>query len=160
VIADRVSGPGLAAHVTTAMRAALDDGCWACDTHEPQWLAPAYQWTLLLEELRAWDRDNPGSGAHPRTRELEVLYCRNVPGSTCAGQAAAVQRWHDAAQRDPRILYGVAFGTRSPDAVGQAIGARPSDPDWKDRLAGDLADFPDSGWVHDLLCQVAAEVPP
>jgi uncharacterized protein len=38
-ISAAISGPGLAAHVTVAMRAALDEGRWACDAHEPRWLA-------------------------------------------------------------------------------------------------------------------------
>jgi hypothetical protein len=157
VIAARVSGPALAVHVTTAMRAALDDGRWACDTHEPQWLAPAYQWAGLLDELHAWDRDHPGGAQHPRTRELEALHARVIPGSTCAEQAATVQRWHDAARRDPMALRAVALGARTPSAVEQAVGARVTSGDWEQCLAAALADFPDSGWVFEQLRGVPEE---
>jgi hypothetical protein len=146
-IAAAVSGPALAAHVTGAMRAAFDEERWACDAHEPQWLAPAWHWAGLLEELRAFDRDHPGDGPHPQTRELEARHGRAVPGRTCAEQAAAVQRWHEAAQRDPRTLRAVALGVRSPSGLERAVGARIADPDWHAGLTVALADFPDTGWV-------------
>jgi hypothetical protein len=158
VIAARVSGPALAAHVTAAMRAALDEDRWACSTREPKWLAPSCQWTALLGELRAWDRDHPGSGPHPRTQERQALYARAIPGSTCAEQVAVVQRWHAAAQRDQQTLRNVAFGTRAPSVIEQAVGAGAADPDWEQRLTAALADFPDCGWAHGLLT-LAAEAP-
>jgi hypothetical protein len=150
-ISATVSGIALAAHVTDAMRAALDEGRWACDAQEPQWLAPAWRWAGLLDELRTWDRDHPGTGQHPRTRDLEVRHSRAIPGSTCAEQAATVQRWHDAAQRDPEILRVVALGVRLPSGVEQAVGARISDPEWSLRLAAALADFPATDWVSAQL---------
>jgi uncharacterized protein len=156
-IAARVSWPALAAHVTAAMGAALDDGRWACQRHEPQWLAPAYQWAGLLDELRAWDRDHPGSSPHPRTRELEALYARAVPGRTCAEQACAVQRWHGGAQRDPAVLRMIALGARTPSAIEQAVGARVTGGDWDRCLAAALADFPDSGWVQQQLSELPRE---
>ncbi len=58
-----------------------------------------------------------------------------------------MQRWHDAAQRDPGTLRAVAFGIRSPSGLERAVGARISDPDWHARLAAALADFPETGWV-------------
>lgn len=146
-ISATVSGIALAAHVTDAMRAALDEGRWACHAHEPQWLAPAWQWAGLLDELRTWDRDHPGPGPHPRTQELQARHCRAIPGRTCAEQAAIVQRWHDAAQRDPEALRIVALGVRSPSGVEQAVGARIADPDWHRRLAAALADFSATDWV-------------
>jgi hypothetical protein len=157
VSATRVSGPALAAHVTAAMRGALDEGRWTCDPHEPRWLAPAWQWAGLLDELRAFDRDHPGGGPHPRTPELQARYARDIPSATCAEQAAAVQRWHDTAQRDPQDLHAVAFGVRTPSAVEQAVGARAASPDWDQRLADALADFPDSGWALEQLRVVPAE---
>jgi len=156
-IAAAVSGPALAAHVTCAMRAALDEGRWACDAHEPQWLTPAWQWAGLLDELRTCDRDHPGAGPHPRTPELEARYSRAIPGRTCAEQAATVQRWHDAAQRDPDTLRAVAFGVRSPSAVERAVGARAADADWDQRLADALTDFPHSSWAPGQLRPVPPE---
>jgi hypothetical protein len=50
-IASHVGGPALAAHVTAAMRAALDQERWECDPNEPGWLVPAAQRDLA--ELRA-----------------------------------------------------------------------------------------------------------
>jgi hypothetical protein len=157
VIAARVSGPALAVHVTTAMRAALEEGRWACYPQEPQWIAPAYRWAGLLDELLAWDRDHPGGGPHPSTRDLETLYSRTIPGGTCAEQAAAVQRWHDAAQRDPKDLHAVAFGVRSPSVIEQVLGTSAADVDWEQRLADRLTDFPDCGWAPSLLRPSSAE---
>ena len=159
-ISATVSGIALAAHVTDAMRAALDEGRWACDAHEPQWLAPAWQWAGLLDELRTWDRDHPGAGPHPRTQDLQARHSRAIPGSTCAEQAATVQRWHDAAQRDPETLRVVALGVRSPSGVEQAVGARIADPDWNPRLAAALADFPATDWVPAQLALPDTEAGP
>jgi len=157
VIAARVSGPALAAHVTAAMRAALDDGRWACDPHESQWLAPAWQWVSLLDELETRERDHPGSSRHPDTPGWERRYLRTIPGSTCAGQAATVQRWHDIAQRDQQTLRRVAFGVRDPSTLEQAIGAGRTDADWEERMAAAVADFPDSGWATEQLRHPPAE---
>jgi hypothetical protein len=159
-IAAAISGPALAAHVTNAMRAALDEGRWACDAHESQWLAPAWQWAGLLDELRKWDRDHPGAGPHPRTQDLLARYSRAVPGRTCAEQADTVQRWHDAAQRDPETLRVVAFGVRSPSGAEQAVGMRIADPDWHRRLTAALADFPASDWVPAQLGPLQTEAGP
>jgi hypothetical protein len=139
------------------MRVALDDERWACDPHEPQWLAPAYQWAALLDELRAWERDNPGGGPHPLTCDLEARYSRSIPGSTCTAQAEIVQRWHDAAQRDPRVLRDVAFGVRTPAAIEHAVGARATDGSWEERLTAAAADFPGSDWARGQLRSFTVE---
>jgi hypothetical protein len=159
-ISATVSGIALAEHVTAAMRVALDEGRWACDAHEPQWLAPAWQWAGLLDELRTWNRDHPGAGPHPRIQDLQARHARAIPGRTCAEQAAAVQRWHDAAQRNPETLRIVAVGVRSPSAVEQAIGARIADPEWDRRLAAALADFPAADWVPAQLALPDTEASP
>ena len=100
VIARRVSPVGLAAHVSTAIRARLWRGSWLCQREEPRWLAPAYQWTLVLDALKSADRKNPGAGPHPRSPEWERTYGRAIAGDTCARQVGIVQRWYDGAQRD------------------------------------------------------------
>jgi DNA helicase HerA-like ATPase len=41
LISARVSGPALASHVATAMRARVTQGRWLCPEQEPRWLAPA-----------------------------------------------------------------------------------------------------------------------
>ena len=112
VISARVSGAALAVHVTAAMHAALDDGRWLCDQHEPQWLAPPYQWALVLDSLQALHRRDPGAGPHPRTAEWEAAYSRAIPGATCASQLQTVQRWYDTGQRDHQQVRAVSYGTR------------------------------------------------
>ena len=74
VIAGRVSAVGLASHVSTAIRSRVSRGSWLCQREEPQWLAPAYEWTLVLDTLKAADRKNPGPA---RTRGV-----RNGSGRT------------------------------------------------------------------------------
>ena len=87
VIAARVSPIGLAAHVSTAIRARVSRGSWLCQREEPRWLAPAYQWTLVLDALKAADRKNPEPA---RTRGA-----RNGSGPTARPSAAipAPVRW-------------------------------------------------------------------
>ncbi len=65
VIAGRVSAVGLASHVSTAIRSRLSRGSWLCQREEPRWLAPAYQWTLVLDALKSADRKNPGCRPAP-----------------------------------------------------------------------------------------------
>ncbi|MGH3254094.1 MAG: ATP-binding protein [Streptosporangiaceae bacterium] len=146
VIASRVSPVGLAAHVGTAIRARVSRGAWLCQREEPRWLAPAYQWTLVLDALRSADRKDPGAGPHPRTPEWERAYGRAVTGDTCARQAGTVQRWHDGAQRDAREVRAVAFGVDQPSAVETAAGARADDDDFEERLTGHLEQFVDCRW--------------
>ena len=145
-IASRVSPVGLASHVSTAIRAQVARGAWLCQREEPRWLAPAYQWALVLDALRSADRKNPGAGPHPRTREWERAYGRAVTGDTCARQVGTVQRWYDGAQRDAWEVRMVAFGADDPSAVEAAAGARVSDDDFEERLAGHLEQFVDCRW--------------
>jgi hypothetical protein len=151
VISSVLSGPGLAVHVTAAMRAALDEGRWLCERQEPQWLAPPYQWALVLDSLRVLGRRDPGAGSHPLTAEWEAAHARSIPGQTCASQLEAVQRWHDISQRDQQQVRAVGYGTRPASALEHAVGARASDPDWEQRLADALTAFQDCGWVIDHL---------
>jgi hypothetical protein len=110
-IAASVSSPDLTVHITAAMRVALDEQRWLCERREPRWLAPAYRWVLLLDDLRAHDRDHPGAGPHPSTANWEAAYARIIPGDSCDGQVQAIQRWHDTAQRDQQQTRAVALGT-------------------------------------------------
>jgi len=146
----RVSGPALAAHVTAAMRAALHDRQFLCTGEEPGWLAPAYQWALVLDSLRGYERDHPGAGPHPATAEWAAHYGRTVTGSTYAEQIATVQRWDDQARRD-RQVHIIAYGTSAHPLIEQAVGARASDPDWAQRLTTALEDFPGCPWPADVL---------
>jgi uncharacterized protein len=149
-IAGHVSGPALAAHVTAAMPA-LDSQQWLCAREEPQWLAPAHRWALVLDSLRGHDRDHPGTGPHPGTAEWEAAYGRAIPGSTCAQQLQAVQRWDQAARRDQGKVRTILLGAHARSPVEKAIGVPVSDPDWDSRLAEALVDFPGSDWVLDEL---------
>jgi hypothetical protein len=128
VISARVSGPALAAHVAAAMHAALDENRWLCGQQEPEWLAPAFRWALVLDSLRAQERREPGGGPHPRTAEWEAAYSRAIGGQTCADQLEAVERWHQVGQRDQQEVRAVGYGTRPVSLIEQAVGARSGGP--------------------------------
>jgi len=146
VIAGRVSPVGLAAHVSTAIRARVSRGDWLCQQEEPRWLAPAYRWTLVLDALKSADRKSPGAGPHPRSSEWERTYGQAIAGDTCARQVGAVQRWYDAAQRDAWEVRAVAFGVDGPSAIERAVGAAAEDDDFEERLTGYLDQFVDCQW--------------
>ena len=160
VIARRVSPVGLAAHVSTAIRARVSQGSWLCQREEPRWLAPAYQWTLVLDALKTADRKNPGAGPHPRSAEWERTYGQAVAGDTCARQVGTVQRWYDGAQRDAWEVRAVAFGVDSPSAVERAAGAAAEDDDFEERLTGYLDQFVDCRWPRLYLTGDALGDPP
>ncbi|HLK73720.1 MAG TPA: ATP-binding protein [Streptosporangiaceae bacterium] len=160
VIARRVSPVGLAAHVSTAIRARLSRGSWLCQREEPRWLAPAYQWTLVLDALKTADRKNPGAGPHPRSAEWERTYGQAIAGDTGARQVGTVQRWYDGAQRDAWELRAVAFGVDGPSAVERAAGAAAEDDDFEERLTGYLDQFVDCRWPRLYLTGDALGDPP
>ena len=160
VIARRVSPVGLAAHVSTAIRARVSRGSWLCQREEPRWLAPAYQWTLVLDALKTADRKNPGAGPHPRSAEWERAYGQAIAGDTCARQVGTVQRWYDGAQRDAWEVRAVAFGVDSPSAVERAAGAAAEDDDFDERLTGYLDQFVDCRWPRLYLTGDALGDPP
>ena len=160
VIARRVSPVGLAAHVSTAIRARVAPGTWLCQREEPRWLAPAYKWTLVLDALKTADRKNPGAGPHPRSPEWERIYGQAIAGDTCARQVGTVQRWYDGAQRDAWEVRAVAFGVDSPSTVERAVGADAEDDDFEDRLTGYLDQFVDCRWPRLYLTGDALGDPP
>jgi hypothetical protein len=158
-VAGQVSGSALAIHVTAAMRGALDTQQWLCAREEPQWLAPAYRWALVLDALRGHERDHPGTGPHARTAEWEAAYGRAIPGSTCGEQLAAVQRWDSAARRDQKQISTIRLGTHAHSAIEQAAGARISDSAWDERLTEALADFPGCSWPLEQFRPPPEEAP-
>jgi uncharacterized protein len=160
VIAGRVSPVGLAAHVSTAIRTRVSRGSWLCQREEPGWLAPAYQWTLVLDALKSADRKNPGAGPHPRSPEWERTYGHAIAGDTCARQVGIVQRWYDGAQRDAWEVRAVAFGVDAPSAVERAVGAAAEDDDFEERLTGYLEQFVDCRWPRLYLTADALGDPP
>ncbi|HUY47469.1 MAG TPA: ATP-binding protein [Streptosporangiaceae bacterium] len=147
----RVSPDALAVHVATAMRRWIAGGARECFFPEPQWLAPAFRWALILDDLKTLDRRDPGAGRHPRSAEWEHASGRAIPGETCARQIGVVQRWYDTDQRDPGGVRMVAFGTVSPAAVEKAVGSRAADEDWEQRLPAALGELHDCRWPLDYL---------
>ena len=69
--AGRVSPDLLAAHVAGGLRGWLADRGRDCTFPEPQWLAPAYRWALILDDLRTLNRRTPGAARHPRSADWE-----------------------------------------------------------------------------------------
>jgi len=157
LICARVSPPALASHVVTALRARVSRGMWMCLPEEPRWLAPAYQWALLLDTLTIGDHAPAGVGPDSRTGEWESVYGRPIGGPTRADQAATVHRWHDGGLRDDTRLRGLAFGLTAPSAVERAIGARAGDEDFGPRLADHLEEFEDCYWPHLYLKRAGTE---
>ena len=170
VISARVSGAALAVHVTAAMRAALDDGRWLCDQHEPQWLAPPYRWALVLDSLQALHRRDPGAGPHPRTAEWEAALLprhprrRPAPASSRRSSAgttptsattsrSARSRFgtrpasrHRARRRRPRRRPGLGTAPRRrPDRVPR-LPLAPGLPAARGRNLTYLAEAADSAW--------------
>jgi hypothetical protein len=146
VIVGRVSPVDLASHVSTAIRSRVSRGSWLCQREEAKWLAPAYQWTLVLDALKSADRKSPGAGPHPRSSEWERTYGQVIPGDTCARQVGTVQRWYDGGQRDDWEVRAVAFGVDSPSRIERAVGAIAEDDDFEERLTGYLDQFLDCRW--------------
>ncbi len=147
----RVSADALASHVATALRRWIADGGQECVFPEPQWLAPAFRWALILDDLKTLDRKTPGSSRHPQTAEWEASTGRPISGETCARQIGVVQRWYDADQRNPADVRRIAFGTVRPAAVETAVGAKSGDEDWEQRLSEALTQLHDCRWPLDYL---------
>ena len=137
--------------MAAALRRWSGDRGRECSFPEPQWLAPAFRWALILDSLKTLDRREPGAARHPQSASWEQSHGRPIPGETCARQIGAVQRWYDADQRDAGRVRGVAFGTVNPAAVERAVGARASDEDWEQRLSEALDEFHDCRWPLDYL---------
>ena len=149
--AARVSPGALASHVAAALRRWITGAGRECSFPEPQWLAPAFRWALILDDLKTLDRKAPGSGRHPQTADWETVTGRPIPGETCARQIAVVQRWYDADQRNRATVRRIAFGTTRPAALETAVGAKTSDEDWEQRLSEALTQLHDCRWPLDYL---------
>ena len=159
VICSRVSPADLAAHVTAAMRAALDEQRWLCDRAEPSYVAPCYRWALVMDSLTAYGRSHAYAGRHPDSDVWEATYGEPVPGATCASQLAIVQRRHATDQSDRQAVRTVAFGARTPAAIEHAIGTRATSDDWARYLADALTAFRDCRWPADYLRPLSAPGP-
>ncbi len=159
-IVGRVGPVGLASHVAAAIGTGLSGGTWLCRPEEPGWLAPCYQWTLVLDALKRLDRMSPGAGPHPRSAEWERTYGQAIAGETCARQVGTVQRWYDAAQRDARQVRAVAFGVEEFSAIERAVGAGAESDDFEERLTGYLDQFVDCRWPRLYLTAEPLVSPP
>ena len=159
-IVRRVSPVGLASHVAATIGSGLSGGTWLCQQEEPGWLAPCYQWTLVLDALKRLDRMSPGAGPHPRSAEWERTYGQAIAGETCARQVGTVQRWYDAAQRDARQVRAVAFGVDDVSAIEQAVGTGAESDDFEERLTGYLEQFVDCRWPRLYLTAEPLVSPP
>jgi hypothetical protein len=150
-IASRVSPRALAVHVTDAMRHAATESAWLCERAEPQYLAPPYQWALVLDALQQACQDGGHSGRHPSSRDWERAYGQPVPGRDCAAQLAAVRRRLDRDLRDPETIAAVVWGARQHTAIEQAVGTRASADDWDQQLTDALGAFRDLRWPRTYL---------
>jgi hypothetical protein len=149
-ISTRVSPAALAAHVANAMRGTLSMGTSGCATEEPEWLAPAYRWSLVKDALNTAARSG-GTGRHPRSDEWERVYGEPIPGATVAEQARIVNRWSARDHDDAAAVSAVIWGTRPRTRIEQAVGTRASGPAWPARLADLLGAFVTVAWPRNLL---------
>jgi uncharacterized protein len=149
VIAERISPTDLAVHVIDALRLMIATGQRHI-AEEPQWLAPAYQWHLVWDQLAATGHNNPTAGRHPRSNAWEQHYGKPIPGQTNHQQLATVQRWHNS-QRDPTVLHIIAYGTHRTPAIATAINTKPDAPDWEDKLTEHLNAFIGCRWPLSYL---------
>jgi uncharacterized protein len=149
-ISARISPDALASHITTVIRE-LAGGTVVCQSEEPQYLAPAYQWVLVEDALRETCQAAVTTGPHPSTSHWERQYGRQIPGRTCEEQLRAVHRWHTRAQRDNVAITAIIWGNRPHTAIEQAVAGRVTDDTWTSQLADALDAFTQTGWTPNLL---------
>jgi hypothetical protein len=151
VLVPRVDPAGLAAHVSGALRNILA-GRGACRP-EQEWLAPAAEWEMAADELRA-AIDAGQEGRHPLSGEWERILGRRIPGDDCAAQLAAAEARHQATWGQESRRLPVIFGTAAPSAVEDAYGGRRDAPDWRwqvEQVTGAALDPGVMTWVPDYL---------
>jgi hypothetical protein len=151
-ITARVSPAALAAHVVAAMRQFTTGQASGCGDVEPQYLAPPYQWALVLEALRTSARTGC-NGRDPRSEAWERAYGRPVPGRSAANQYRVVLRWYERDQRDTGAVSAVVWGSRQHTAIEQAAGTRASSDGWPGQLTEALGAFTPIAWPCKLLAR-------
>jgi uncharacterized protein len=156
-ISTRLSPHILASHITTVLRNLISAGALICDTEEPQYLAPAYQWALIHDALKDTCQASPATGPHPSTSQWEQACGRQIPGGSCEEQLRLVHRWHARAQRDTSAITVIMWGTRPHTAIEQAVAGRVSDDTWPDQLTDTLDAFTHVNWTRDLLTASTAK---
>jgi hypothetical protein len=108
-------------------------------------IRPSLEDGWLAAALQVACRDGP-DGRHPRSAEWERDYGRSIPGQDGAAQLETVTRWHQDDQRDAGRLHVVAWGQRPEAALASAIGAKPGEADWDERVASQLSCFTAPCW--------------
>jgi hypothetical protein len=146
----RVSPGAFARHVATAMREGVATGEWLCEHDEPQYLAPAYQWSVIHDALRLAYRGT-STGRHPQSEEWELRYGLPIPGDTCARQFSTVKRRSERAQQDHDALAIIAWGSRARSAIEQAVGTTRDDEQWNGRFGDSLEAFGSPRWPSNYL---------
>ena len=144
----RISPPALAAHAAVAMRQFTAGQATGCGEEETQYLARPYQWSLVLEALRAARRT---TARHPDSSQWERTYGKPIPGRTCADQYRTVLRWYERDQRDAPAVTRVLWGSRQHSAIEQATGSRATSDDWPGAMAEALRAFTTMAWPRTLL---------
>ncbi|MEV5710277.1 ATP-binding protein [Actinoallomurus sp. NPDC052274] len=142
-IAARTDAGRLADHLVAVLRGRLDGGP-VCTGEEPQWFTAPYRWCLVLEELQAAHRRDPGMGRHPDSATWEQVYGQPIPGNTIADQLEHVSRRWDRDQRDQAARDVTLWGASTPSAIETATAARRNDDDWAQPLteaANDLSNI-------------------
>jgi hypothetical protein len=150
VIASRVSSAALAEHVTEVLRDCLIRG----ERHaqeEPEWLAPAYRWSLVWDSLKRIELTQPNSGPHPESEVWRLTYGRAVPGESSADQLKLVAEWIAVDQRDSASLRTIAYGNDEAPAITGPVGVRPDSPQWTARLTEVLGVFQSCDWPLRVL---------
>jgi hypothetical protein len=138
-IVPRVDPLALASHVTSVLRSMLAGGARCARSEGQQWLAPACQWDLVVDDLARAVLDGALARRHPRSDEWELALGHYIPGLDCSAQLEAVRVWQQRAWSRPgrRTLI---FGSGTPSALEKAIGIRAADPGWESELAFVLDD--------------------
>jgi hypothetical protein len=149
-ISARISPDALATHITTVIRE-LVGGTLVCSSEEPQYLAPAYQWVLIEDDLRETCQAAVTTRPHPSTSHWEQQYGRQIPGRTCEEQLRAVHHWHARAQRDTRAITAAIWGTRPHTAIEQAVAGHVTDDTWTDQFNDAIDAFTQTEWTPNLL---------
>lgn len=148
--ATHLSPDAFTAHVTDALRTHLDSGA-VHTAEEPQWLAPAYQWSLIHDALLTVHKTQPDASRHPRSSEWEHTYQRPIPGDTNQQQLRTVQQWLQNDHHDTTAIHTIAYGTQPHPAIITAIGTQPDRPHWTPQLQQHLAAFHHCHWPQQYL---------
>jgi hypothetical protein len=154
VIVPRVDPTALTAHVASVLRSMMAGGPQCPQSEGQQWLAPACQWDLVVDDLARTVREGPLARRHPRSDEWELALGHYIPGLDCSAQLEALREWQRRAwsRADRRTLI---FGFGTPSVLEKVIGIRATDPAWQSELAYVLDDaFTGERWELGYLVEL------